>query len=352
MEVSESLPLDDLDAKAGSLQLEDPLHQPSLFLSLPPEIVAEIFVGFLPIYPEFPPYFGTLSPLLLCQVCRHWRDIALSTPALWKNISIAVQDPDDCQSQKLELLKTWIARSGNCPLSLNLTGPSTSPVLTQFIETIVTHCNRWENLEVLIPFDSLNLLKGDMPLLRDLTFGPIDLRHDVHSALPLFEAAPALRHLTLTSCFLNATVLLPWAQLTHLDAHCLYEHECTDILRAAPLLVTCTLSVCCSDDDIVVGPAVPVHTNLAKMSLLAEDPDVRLWLVLDCLTLPALRRLQVAEPCVTLAGLAAFSERSGCVLDELKFTDATLEEEAVREALPSVGEISMDRQITLQSWDR
>ena len=95
------------------------------------------------------------------------------------------------------------------------------------------------------------------------------------------------------------------------------------------------------------------HDSAQKaLAIVPEDPDVRLWLVLECLTLPVLRRLQVAEPCVTLAGLAAFVARSGCTLDELRFTDATLEEEAVREVLPSVGEISMDRQITLQSWDR
>ncbi|KAJ6511166.1 hypothetical protein C8R45DRAFT_1089282 [Mycena sanguinolenta] len=125
-------------------------------------------------------------------------------------------------------------RSGNCPLPLNLAGPTTSPVLTQFIETLVAHCGRWEHLE------------------RHLTFGPIELRHDVRGAPRAATLQPALRHLTLTSCFLNATVILPWAQLTHLDAHCLYEHTSTNApgtYCAAPLLVTCTLSVCCSDDD-------------------------------------------------------------------------------------------------------
>ncbi|KAJ7209346.1 hypothetical protein B0H12DRAFT_1158026 [Mycena haematopus] len=343
--------LEDLDAQAGSLHLEDsPLQLrvgPSPFLSLPPEIVAEIFVNFLPTYPEFPPYIGPLSPLLLCRVCRHWRAISLSTPALWKDISITVRDPDGFQTEKLELLKTWIGRSGNCPLSLHLTGPATSQDLTQFIETIVAHCDRWEHLDVLVPFDYLHLLQGEMPLLRDLTIGPIDLRHDIDFTLPLFERAPQLRNVVLTSCFLNSTIRLPWAQLTHLDAYCLYEHECTDILRDAPLLVACTLSVCCSDEDIVIGPAVPVHTHLCRVTLLAEDPDVRLWIVLDCLTLPALRRLQVAEPCVTVESLAAFVSRSQCSLDELRLTDAVLEESTFRDALPSVGEILMDRKITL-----
>ncbi|KAF7334556.1 hypothetical protein MVEN_02285500 [Mycena venus] len=346
----------DLNARTRSLQLEDNTSEfsPAPIYSLPPEIIAEIFINFVPTYPEFPPYSGVLSPLVLGRVCRHWRAIALSTPALWSSLSLAVSDPDAVQTEKLDLLRTWLARSGNCPLSLSLTGPTTSDFFTQFIETAVAHCTRWAHLDLLIPFDSLHLLQDHpMPLLRDLTIGPTDLRHDVDFTLPLFiDNAPQLRHVVLTSCFLNATIRLPWAQLTHLDAHCLYEHECTDILRAAPVLVLCTLSVCCSDDDVVVGPAVPVHEHLRKVTLLAEDPDVRLWLVLDCLTLPALRKLQVAEPCITLESLVAFVQRSQCALEELRVTDATLSESAFRDVLSlPVDDIVLDRKITLDTWE-
>ncbi|KAJ6562466.1 hypothetical protein B0H19DRAFT_1144629 [Mycena capillaripes] len=51
-------------------------------LTLPNEIVSEIFIHFLPIYPLCPPLTGTLSPTALTQICRQWREIALSTPAL------------------------------------------------------------------------------------------------------------------------------------------------------------------------------------------------------------------------------------------------------------------------------
>ncbi|KAF8156230.1 hypothetical protein K438DRAFT_355184 [Mycena galopus ATCC 62051] len=51
-------------------------------LSLPPETVAEIFTNFLPSYPERPPHVGIFSPLLLCQICGPWRQIALSTLVL------------------------------------------------------------------------------------------------------------------------------------------------------------------------------------------------------------------------------------------------------------------------------
>ncbi|KAJ7901041.1 hypothetical protein B0H14DRAFT_2670504 [Mycena olivaceomarginata] len=322
-------------------------------LTLPPEIVAEIFVDFLPAYPEFPPYSGSRSPLLLCRICRHWRAVALTTPALWKAISIVVCERDAYETQKLELLKTWIARSGSCPLSLSIIGPTyrtTAPIFAQLIETAVAHCNRWEHLDMLIPFDHLHLVRGEMSLLRDLTIGPTDLRSDAPSTLSLFEAAPQLRNVVLTSCFLTSTIRLPWAQLTHLEAHCLYEHECIEILRDAPFLVACTLSLCCSDEELDVDewPDVPVHMHLRTLILRANAPDedARMWLVLDCLTLPVLRTLEVMELCMTLDSLVAFVSRSQCSLDELRVTHSTLRESAYRDLLPSVGAISLDRQNT------
>ncbi|KAJ7280873.1 hypothetical protein C8J57DRAFT_1174466 [Mycena rebaudengoi] len=49
-------------------------------LTLPTEITSEIFVHFLPPYPQCPPATGLSSPELLCQICQVWREIALSTP--------------------------------------------------------------------------------------------------------------------------------------------------------------------------------------------------------------------------------------------------------------------------------
>jgi hypothetical protein len=167
---------------------------------------------------------------------------------------------------------------------------------------------------MLVPFDHLHLVRGEMSLLRDLTIGPTDLRSDVPSTLSLFEGAPQLRNVVLTSCFLTSTIRLPWAQLTHLEAHCLYEHECIEILRDAPFLVACTLSLCCSDEELDVDewPDVPVHMHLRTLILRANAPDedARMWLVLDCLTLPVLRTLEVMELCMTLDSLVTFVSRS------------------------------------------
>ncbi|KAJ7241858.1 hypothetical protein C8J57DRAFT_1019258, partial [Mycena rebaudengoi] len=52
-------------------------------LTLPVDITSEIFIHFLPVYPSRPRYVDMLSPALLGQICRHWRDVAFGTPRLW-----------------------------------------------------------------------------------------------------------------------------------------------------------------------------------------------------------------------------------------------------------------------------
>ncbi|KAJ7734773.1 hypothetical protein DFH07DRAFT_119987 [Mycena maculata] len=58
------------------------LHCP--VLDLPTGIVCEILVHFLPVYPDRPPALGPYSPTVLCKICHTWREIALSTPVLWR----------------------------------------------------------------------------------------------------------------------------------------------------------------------------------------------------------------------------------------------------------------------------
>jgi hypothetical protein len=165
-------------------------------LSLPPEILTEVFINFLPSYPDYPPLHGIFSPLLLCQICRQWRAVALSTPLLWRAIQVELTrgTSDKQLAAQLELLKTWLQRSGNCPLSLSLTHARniTHRLVPQFLRAVMAHCQRWEHLDVLMPFEHMHLLHGDMPLLRTLTFGPSNFPHGRRSrfAQTPFHAAP------------------------------------------------------------------------------------------------------------------------------------------------------------------
>nr|GAT54208.1 predicted protein [Mycena chlorophos] len=63
-------------------------------LSLPPEIISEIFIHTQNLSPkegsDFP-FYGSPNhpPLQLMLVCRTWHNIAVSTPALWSSFAVS-----------------------------------------------------------------------------------------------------------------------------------------------------------------------------------------------------------------------------------------------------------------------
>ncbi|KAJ7149590.1 hypothetical protein C8R46DRAFT_862117, partial [Mycena filopes] len=74
-------------------------------LTLPNELVSEIFLHTREISSDS----STLeAPLLVSCICRHWRDIALSTPERWDTVSIVA--PEDMASHpgKIPVLETWL----------------------------------------------------------------------------------------------------------------------------------------------------------------------------------------------------------------------------------------------------
>ncbi|KAJ6457146.1 hypothetical protein C8R47DRAFT_919272, partial [Mycena vitilis] len=73
--------LSELDARRQSLERDLAQIIYPVF-ELPPEIISRIFVQCLPTHGRIRPSPRT-PPLLFTQVCRDWRDIALSTCELW-----------------------------------------------------------------------------------------------------------------------------------------------------------------------------------------------------------------------------------------------------------------------------
>ncbi|KAJ7074041.1 hypothetical protein C8F01DRAFT_6537, partial [Mycena amicta] len=88
-------------------------------LTIPNEIVSEIFMQYIPIYPACPPLLGDGSPTKLAQICRHWREIAHATPMLWGAIELFLSDSLlDASTSQLDTAKTWLERSRALPLSI------------------------------------------------------------------------------------------------------------------------------------------------------------------------------------------------------------------------------------------
>ncbi|KAJ7704604.1 hypothetical protein B0H17DRAFT_1193807 [Mycena rosella] len=145
-------------------------------LTLPNEIMSEIFVHFLPVYPYRSPLIGPRSPALLAQICRKWRDIALSTPELWRAVKLTLYKKRRFE-QQLHLLESYLERSGSCPLSIELWSnfsdldPPTWEL--PFLRTIARHCEFYITDSHLVP---KAMYRTALPSVASVIFdGKLDL---------------------------------------------------------------------------------------------------------------------------------------------------------------------------------
>ncbi|KAL5518677.1 hypothetical protein ACEPAH_360 [Sanghuangporus vaninii] len=60
----------------------------------------------------------TLMPLRLSHVSRLWRDVAISTPSLWKHLQVVVRRADI--NSALELVNLWVPRRKRQPLKIDV----------------------------------------------------------------------------------------------------------------------------------------------------------------------------------------------------------------------------------------
>ncbi|KAJ7028580.1 hypothetical protein C8F04DRAFT_63226 [Mycena alexandri] len=291
-------------------------------LTLPNEIISEIFVHFLPVYPACPPLTGILSPTNLTQICRKWRELALATPLLWRAIRLAF-DPTIPLPQHTQKIDTWLSMSGCCPTSVEIpklggvqANDSRTNWESKVLVVLAPHHGRCEHLKLkldYLPRDRRLLpFTRPMPLLRHLDFTVKFIREDDSSDPFVFVEAPLLFSVVLDRP--TATkFILPWAQLTSMTLGPLYPSECAAVLKKTPNLVHCKLDFIAGN-----GSALPNLIFLRLESLILDG-----WhMSMDSgnFDLPALRKLQITEfllrpnPCHSLA---SFLSKSRCKLPKI-----------------------------------
>ncbi|KAJ7034392.1 hypothetical protein C8F04DRAFT_1101739 [Mycena alexandri] len=329
----------DLKRSLSTLQAERELVQERLdshkypVLTLPNEIVAEIFGRCLPNYPECP---GSkdFSPNRLMYICRKWRDIALATPTLWRAIRICLgrrrKNPAARQVRKLE---TWLSRSGSCPMSVQITILE-PPIDCNFSSA---HCARWEVLKIFLPPSCLPITEAAMPLLRQLDLTITD--DLVASNLIPFGEVPLLRSVILNDFAANS-ITLPWAQLTSLELHRVYPSECTPILQQTSQLIHCTLLLVEGDDSTFGNTTLPFLKSLVVLgNRRNSDYNTRVTGYIDSFIVPALHEIDILErflkdPIISLESLVS---KSRCQLQKVTIGGKRyVSSDAYRSALPSV----------------
>ncbi|KAK6978003.1 F-box domain-containing protein [Favolaschia claudopus] len=317
-------------------------------LTLPNEIIGEIFLRFLPPYPKPPPPTGILSPTSLTQICRQWRNIALSTPALWRAIDVDSAAITAYQWMQAEytasLLQLWLERSSPYPLSIRVVRFDPSAPL---LSILLSHQARWEHFEATC-YNArvlVNLaLDAPMPLLRSfsLHFTCEELGDPKRSIL---QNAPLLRTVSVDDCGVLG-VTLPWSQLTSLNLRCLYPEECMSIFQHALRLVHCTLHLWDGSeapqgddqsDHAQEDVVLPCLETLIIQPSSDVDPEF-----LTRLIMPALLHLSLPEAFLTwpeddpIPYLKELLAKYGCQLQELQIFDASAAESLYRSAFPSI----------------
>ncbi|KAJ7073951.1 hypothetical protein C8F01DRAFT_5166 [Mycena amicta] len=305
-------------------------------LTLPNEIITEIFVHYLPPYPDHPPLVGLGSPTYLLGICRLWRSIALHSPTLWRAIGLSGDDSEISDPQ-VEMVQTWLLRSGSSPLSLRLeVSYSWVSKTDALLQTVVAHRSRWEYLHLLAPPAQVSLISGPCPRLVKLTL-LTTLDPDVN--IISLQNAHLLRSVFLWNVDYDLGSL-PWDQLTSLSL----QNTASSLADSAPILQAATNLLSCQ--LFLRGTVEGLHIMLARVESLSFNTLVANGLEetgLATFTLPSLRKLEIGEGLLGVHAaerLKALISRSECRLERLRIVPrpGRISEvvEACRIALPLV----------------
>ncbi|KAK7036064.1 F-box domain-containing protein [Favolaschia claudopus] len=292
-------------------------------LTLPNEITSEIFLHFIPPYPECSPLVGPYSPMQLMRICRKWRAVALATPSLWRTIGFTYIDspllhPAD---KGLDgLIGAWIERSGSCPLSVNISHswPLLRPAhAARAISAVIPSYARWEHLQLCLDGESLPEIQGSMPQLRSID---LDVSTVPDSMLFRLCDMPQLRTASLSHPA-ALRVALPWSQLTTLKLLQIPPPYCPRILRQTVCLVHCDLLFANDKGTIYTGPDI----NLPHLQSLSLKPFYAMFVrgFHSALVVPALRQLEIPERFLgenPPDSLRSFISKSACKLTQLRIT--------------------------------
>ncbi|KAJ7277386.1 hypothetical protein C8J57DRAFT_1223137 [Mycena rebaudengoi] len=188
-------------------------------------MTAEIFVQCLPDGNGQVPR-PSKAPLLLV-ICRAWRDLALSTPALWTRLDMLF---DKCgrhpgstdPTNSAGFIRNWFSRAGDLPPSFCFWEYGAS----QFLRVGTSN---W----VSTPKHSLSY--GTRQISPSSAAYVSCLWNGDCQPITTFSIAPQLRILSLAYVKPSA-VMIPWVQLKSVDFCGIWVAECLTVFRNAPYL--------------------------------------------------------------------------------------------------------------------
>ncbi|KAF7966988.1 hypothetical protein HWV62_36294 [Athelia sp. TMB] len=188
---------------------------------VPPEVMSLIFTQLShPINKDdeidIPPIAQILLP---GQICRSWREVALSTPGLWASLNI-----DLLTEKKLPMWTTCLTRAKNHPLSIAIQcfGSESTVHSHPIIPVLLAHAHQWCNLALnrtssCLGCAEFRAARGKLSMLRRVQFDCSRIE-DIGS-FDAFQTSPKLLVVCMSYSERHQSTpgqrfpLLPWRQL-------------------------------------------------------------------------------------------------------------------------------------------
>ena len=188
---------------------------------LPDELLIEIFrLCFVDVELFLPPAARDV-PLLLCNVCRRWRQVAVTVSVLWSTIKLS-------KRHSARFVSTWLSRAGTLPIGVSfiLEPPRfRSRKSHRHFDVVVPLSRRWQYLELRIlqgaSFHLLRNLSSDaLPSLEVLNIS-LNISDEGNTRIYLrspfgnvFQSAPRLHSVDVWGVHSDPFhMALPWSQL-------------------------------------------------------------------------------------------------------------------------------------------
>ncbi|KAJ7234000.1 hypothetical protein C8J57DRAFT_1381455 [Mycena rebaudengoi] len=294
---------------------------------LPHDLVQEIFIACLPSHRNCV-MSASEAPVLLGRICSAWRKIALSTPRLWTRLHVAEPSRpfnffpptlfDDKLAQRLEITRQWLARSGECRLSISLdsnhdvvTPPLTPtpphPNSGRFMNELTPFAHRWQHISFTVSPMALaqltSLSEEDVPLLETVEIfpRPEPAAHSTDWASFAFLRGPSITGFSLHGSNVNPLDLpLRWGQLKFLSlvghgwsvGDSLTSEAALHVLTKCPQLQSCRILISdgTSSPDSFYGNSIVELPLLETLSIESVGiPALTVRTLFSRLSLPGLR---------------------------------------------------------------
>ncbi|KAJ7235401.1 hypothetical protein C8J57DRAFT_1530833 [Mycena rebaudengoi] len=300
-------------------------------LTLPTEIVSRIFIICRPTDSHLQPSRST-APLLVAQICRQWREIALETSELWA--SVYIRPVETRPNPPREFLATQLRRAKGFPLSLCLHSyPALVPSPNALLQTYSSQLRHFSLTLSLTDVLDLQLnFKLQPPSLRKLTIGAIEPLAD---GVVILEDLSSVLELTLNTniSMANLGIYPMLTSLTISFGSDTSEAELHHMLRTCPYLIELVVERLSGHGDMPFS--LTTHPNLESL-----DTSV---CVLDSLVLPNLQKLAAYD--VRPEVLIGFLARSSCCLRYFEFWGNRMTDDEWQrflELLPSLDTLIID----------